>query len=88
METQYKNFYQEYRNKLNKQYPSIAKIALPIPPTSPFVIHLPQKTIDNIKDLVKIFYKTAHLKDYAKHIQTDKNFYLKTPASNKHFLVS
>ena len=88
MEKQYENFYQEYRNKLNKQYPSTAKIALLIPPVSPFVIHLTQKTIDDIKNLVKIFYETAHLKDYAKYIQTDKNFYLKTPASNSSLLMS
>ncbi|MDE0518164.1 MAG: hypothetical protein OXH36_01210 [Bdellovibrionales bacterium] len=85
METQYKNFYQEYRKKLNAQYPSIAKKELNIPPVSPFLINLTQSTVDEISRLVKTFYKVAHLKDYAKHIQTDKNFYLKTPASNNTF---
>ncbi|MDE0118837.1 MAG: hypothetical protein OXM55_02375 [Bdellovibrionales bacterium] len=88
MEKQYENFYQEYRNKLNKKYPSIAKTDLPIPPISPFVINLSQETINDIKDLVKTFYKVVHLKNYAQQIQTDKNFYLNAPASNSSLLMS
>ena len=90
METKYDHFYQEYKKKLNTQYPSIAKTIppLPIPPISPFVINITQETVDAIKEWVKTFYKAAHLEDYAKHIQTDKSFYLNTSASNSSLLMS
>ena len=88
LEKKYEKFYQEYKKKLNTLYPSVAKTDLSTPPVSPFLINLTQRTVDDIKSLVKIFYKIAHLTDYVKYIQTDKTVYLNTPVSNSSLLMS
>ena len=57
----YKNFYKEFKNQIEKQYPS-AK-GLPQPPVSPFIINIKHKTIQEIKAIIKTLYKIAHLKN-------------------------
>ena len=81
-------FYQEYKKKLSKQYPSAAEMNLSVLPVSPFLISLNQKTVNEISDLIRILYKTAHLKKYKEKIQTDKAFYLDVPVSDSSLLMS
>ena len=89
METQkYESFYNLYRDKLNEQYPSVNQEDVAIPPVSPFLITLSQNTVNEIKNLVKTFYKVAHLRHYQKIIQTDKLCYLDLPVSNSSLLMS
>ena len=88
MEKKYELFYQEYRKKLNKQYPSCGEANLETPPVSPFLIEITQDTVNEIKKLVKIFYKMAHLKNYGELIQTDNAVYLNTAVSDSSLLMS
>lgn len=88
LEKQYESFYREYRKKLSEQYPSVTREDLKIPPVSPFVIEIPQRTVNEIRDLIKIFYKMAHLKNYKELIQTEHPLYLDTTYSDSSVLMS
>lgn len=88
MEKKYEVFYQEYRKKLNKQYPSCGEANLETPPVSPFVINITQSMVNEIGDLIKIFYKMAHLKNCRELIQTDSTAYLNTSVSDSSLLMS
>ncbi len=88
MEKQYDLFYQEYRKKLEEQYPSLAQENLGNPPVSPFLIKLTHDTVNEIRDLIKVFYKMTHLKNYKDLIHTDHAIYLNSAASESSLLMS
>ena len=88
LEKQYDLFYQEYKKKLIRQYPSLAKESIGTPPVSPFLIELTQSTVTEIKDLIKVFYKMTHLKNYKDLIHTDHAVYLDSTASESSLLMS
>lgn len=85
---QHQSFYQEYIKQLHKHYPSTASKNLALPAISPFVINITQNIVDQISGIVKICYKMAHLKKYEQIIQTNKNVYLNTTASDSSVLMS
>ncbi len=64
----YTSFYKKYQQLLHTSYPSTIKY--PFPPVSPFVIYIPQKIINQIKTIIKLLYRTSHLKEYIASIQT------------------
>lgn len=82
------NFYKEYIKQLNKQYPCTGVQDLLLPAVSPFIISINQKTVDKIKNIVKILYKMAHLKKYADLIKTDYKMYLDTKVADSSVLMS
>ena len=55
MEKEYESFYQEYKKKLNEQYPSVKKSHLSAPPVSPFLINISKDTVSEIQYLVQLF---------------------------------
>ena len=88
MEKQYDLFYKEYSRELERQYPSVAKENSSIPPVSPFIININQSTVNEIKNLIRIFYKMAHLSNYKELIHTDHDVYLNTTTSDSSLLMS
>ena len=76
----YSMFYKEFKSQLKKQYSSTT--SCPMPPVSPFVIEIKQKTLQEIKKTVKTLYKIAHLKNYQKQIQTNQTNFINTHQVN------